>query len=43
MTADYCQINVQGPQSRALLQTLTSADLSNEAYPFRTAREIEIA
>ena len=41
--ADYCQINVQGPQSRALLQTLTSADLSNDAYPFRTAREIDIA
>ena len=42
VTSGYCQINVQGPQSRELLQTLTSADLSNEAFPFRTAREIDI-
>ena len=42
VTSGYCQINVQGPRSRELLQTLTSADLSNEAFPFRTAREIDI-
>ncbi len=42
VTSGYCQINVQGPQSRALLQALTSADLSNDAFPFRTAREIDI-
>ena len=42
VTSGYCQLNVQGPQSRALLQTLTSADLSNDAFPFRTAREIDI-
>jgi 4-methylaminobutanoate oxidase (formaldehyde-forming) len=42
VTEDYAQINVQGPRSRSLLQTLTSADLSNEAFPFRTARPIEI-
>jgi 4-methylaminobutanoate oxidase (formaldehyde-forming) len=42
VTSGYCQINVQGPKSRALLQSLTSADLSNDAFPFRTAREIEI-
>jgi 4-methylaminobutanoate oxidase (formaldehyde-forming) len=42
VTSGYCQINVQGPISRALLQSLTSADLSNEAFAFRTAREIEI-
>jgi 4-methylaminobutanoate oxidase (formaldehyde-forming) len=42
VTSGYCQLNVQGPQSRALLQTLTSADLSNAAFPFRTAREIDI-
>jgi 4-methylaminobutanoate oxidase (formaldehyde-forming) len=41
-TSGYCQINIQGPQSRALLQTLTSADLSNAAFPFRAAREIDI-
>ena len=38
----YGQLNVQGPNSRALLQQLTTADLSNEAFPFRTAREIDI-
>jgi 4-methylaminobutanoate oxidase (formaldehyde-forming) len=38
----YCQLNVQGPRSREVLQALTSADLSNEAFPFRTAREIDI-
>ena len=42
VTSGYGQINVQGPRSRALLQPLTSADLSNEAFPFRTAREIDI-
>ena len=41
-TSGFCQINVQGPKSRALLQTLTSADLSNDAFPFRAAREIDI-
>ncbi|MCG6949764.1 MAG: aminomethyltransferase family protein, partial [Acidobacteria bacterium] len=28
--------------SRELLQSITSADLSNEAFPFRTSREIDI-
>lgn len=42
VTSGYAQINVQGPRSRELLQSVTSADLSNEAFPFRTAREIEI-
>lgn len=42
MTSAYAQINVQGPLSRQLLQSVTSADLSNEAFPFRTAREIDL-
>jgi len=42
ITGGIGQLNVQGPRSRALLQTLTSTDLSNEAFPFRTAREIDI-
>jgi heterotetrameric sarcosine oxidase gamma subunit len=42
VTSAYCQINVQGPRSREMLQSLTSVDLSNEAFPFRTAREIDI-
>ena len=31
-----------GPRSRALLQKLSGADLSNAAFPFGTSREIEI-
>jgi 4-methylaminobutanoate oxidase (formaldehyde-forming) len=42
VTSGYAQINVQGPRSRELMQSLTSADLSNAAFPFRAAREIDI-
>ena len=43
VTEAWAQLNVQGPQSRDLLATLTDADLSNEAYPFRTARFVTLA
>ena len=42
VTSGYAQINIQGPNSRALLQSITTADLGNEAFPFRTAREIDL-
>jgi heterotetrameric sarcosine oxidase gamma subunit len=42
VTSGYGQINVQGPRSRELLAGLTGADLSNEAFPFRAAREIDL-
>jgi len=42
VTSGYAQLNVQGPRSRELLQAVTTADLSNEAFPFRAAREIDI-
>jgi glycine cleavage system aminomethyltransferase T/glycine/D-amino acid oxidase-like deaminating enzyme len=42
ITGGIGQLNVQGPKSRELLQSITSTDLSNEAFPFRTAREIDI-
>jgi 4-methylaminobutanoate oxidase (formaldehyde-forming) len=42
VTSAYGQLNVQGPRSRELLQSLTTTDLSNEAFPFRAAREIDI-
>ncbi len=42
VTSGYAQINVQGPRSRELLQSITSHDLSNEAFPFRSAHEIDI-
>ncbi|MBL8342918.1 MAG: GcvT family protein [Rubrivivax sp.] len=40
VTGAWAQLNVQGPRSRELLQTLTEVDLSNAAFPFRAAREI---
>ncbi|MCP3958492.1 MAG: aminomethyl transferase family protein, partial [bacterium] len=42
VTGGIGQLNVQGPRSRELVQSITSADLSNEAFPFRTAREIDV-
>ena len=42
VTSGYAQINIQGPRSRELMAKVTSADLSNEVFPFRTAREIDI-
>ncbi|MBS0397644.1 MAG: aminomethyltransferase family protein, partial [Proteobacteria bacterium] len=42
VTSAWGQLNVQGPRSRELLQSLTSVDLSDAAFPFRSAREIDI-
>ena len=42
VTGAYAQINLQGPASRALLARLTSADVSDAAFPFRAARSIDI-
>jgi glycine cleavage system aminomethyltransferase T len=42
VTAGFAQLNVQGPRSRELVQSITSADLSNESFPFRAARYIDI-
>ncbi len=42
VTSGFAQLNIQGPRSRELLQSMTSADLSDEAFPFRTAREIDL-
>jgi 4-methylaminobutanoate oxidase (formaldehyde-forming) len=42
VTSGHAQLNVQGPLSRSLLQQLTSADLDNAAFPFRTAREVDV-
>ncbi|MEI7743675.1 MAG: FAD-dependent oxidoreductase [Chloroflexota bacterium] len=35
-------ISIMGPRSRALLASMTDADLSNEAFPFGIAREIDL-
>lgn len=42
VTSAYAQINIQGPRSREMLQSITTANLSNEAFPFRGAKEIDI-
>ena len=42
VTSGLAQINLQGPRSREVLAAVTSADVSNEAFGFRTAREIDI-
>lgn len=42
MTSAFAQLNVQGPRSRELLQSITTEDLSNEAFPYRHAQEIAI-
>ena len=41
-TSAFAQINVQGPRARDLLQAITNADMSKEAFAFRDARRIEI-
>ncbi|MFZ9628411.1 MAG: GcvT family protein [Ilumatobacteraceae bacterium] len=42
VTGGLAQINVQGPRSRELLQSLTSVDLDDRTFPFRTAREVDL-
>ncbi len=42
VTSGYGQLNIQGPKSRELLQSITTTDLSNEAFPFRAVKEIDI-
>lgn len=42
VTSGWAQLNVQGPLSRQLMASLTSEDMSDEAFPFRTSREIDL-
>jgi heterotetrameric sarcosine oxidase gamma subunit len=42
VTSGFAQLNIQGPRSREVLTAVTDEDMSNEAFPFRTAREIAI-
>ncbi len=42
VTSGEACLAVMGPAARALLQPLTSADLSNTAFPFATAQTIEL-
>jgi 4-methylaminobutanoate oxidase (formaldehyde-forming) len=43
VTHGYAMLALMGPKSRQLLQTLTNADLSNDPFPYATAREIDVA
>jgi 4-methylaminobutanoate oxidase (formaldehyde-forming) len=42
VTSAYTVLGVMGPRSRDLLSRLTGADLTTAAFPFGTAREIEL-
>jgi glycine cleavage system T protein len=42
VTSSYGMLGIMGPKSRDLLAQLTDEDLSNEAFPFATAKEIDV-
>ncbi|MGZ5368452.1 MAG: GcvT family protein [Aeromicrobium sp.] len=42
VTSQYAVYGVMGPRSRELLTRLSRADLSEEAFPFGTSREIDL-
>jgi 4-methylaminobutanoate oxidase (formaldehyde-forming) len=42
VTAGWSVINLQGPQSRELLSRVSPADLSGEAFPYMTWKEIDL-
>ena len=42
VTAGYSVLSIMGPKSRDLLSKVTNADLSNEAFPFLSSKEIEL-
>lgn len=42
VTNAYATINLCGPMARDVLQQVTAADVSNQAFPFLTAQRIEL-
>ena len=42
VTSGLAQINVQGPRAREVLAAVTSADISDSAFGFRDARQIDL-
>jgi glycine cleavage system aminomethyltransferase T/glycine/D-amino acid oxidase-like deaminating enzyme len=42
VTSAYAVYGVMGPRSRALLQKLSRADFSTDAFPFSTSQEIDL-
>jgi len=43
VTSAYATLSVMGPNARDLLSSVSQGDLSNEAFPFATCREIFVA
>jgi 4-methylaminobutanoate oxidase (formaldehyde-forming) len=43
VTDDVCVLSLMGPRARDVLSAVTGANLSNDAFPFATWREIDIA
>ncbi len=43
ITGELAVLGVMGPRSRELLSKLTSSDLTNDSFPFGSARQIELA
>jgi glycine cleavage system aminomethyltransferase T/glycine/D-amino acid oxidase-like deaminating enzyme len=42
LTSAYTTLGLWGPRSREILASLTSEDMSNDAFPFATCRTIEL-
>lgn len=42
LSSDYAGLHIAGPEARALLAKLTTADVSGEAFPFLTARQLDL-
>jgi len=42
VTSAYTLLSVQGPESRNLMSRVTLADLSNDAFPYYTAQELDL-
>jgi len=42
VTSQYCCYALQGPLAREVLQSVTRDDVSNQAFPYMTAREITV-
>jgi len=42
VTSGFAVLSIMGPRSRELMQKVSPANFANEAFPFGTAREIEV-
>ncbi len=42
ITSAWCVLNIQGPNSRALLQQISDTDFSDQKFPFATMKNVEL-